>query len=293
VALDGLFALRPLLWIPAVALFGAGSAWAGAPGDARALAALLSILGAVHAANGWRDREGDRVNRKCLPVTRGEAGRTTLLCVGAACLALATLFAWATPSGPRWLLFVTLLLGAAYVIPPLEWKRRAGLDVLSQGLGYGVVAFLLGAGPAVARDPVYAARAALPYALGVMTVSVLTMLADEPGDRTSGQRTTAVALGPRRARDLALALAWGTTFSGWIALEAVPLLWGGVAAAAISLGRVREGPGWTPVVIALQLAFLALLGPRNPMPVAFAVAAGLAVSLYNRFRWGISYPLPA
>jgi hypothetical protein len=147
-----------------------------------------------------------------------------------------------------------------------------------------VIAYLLGAGGAAMADPIRVARAAAPYALGVMTVSMLTMLADEPGDRLSGQRTTAVACGPRRARRLALALACGTLLVGQFALEYVPGLWGAVAVGVIVWGRNREGPAWTPAVIGLQLAFLGML--------AFAAVTGLVVALYNRCRWGISYPLP-
>jgi len=54
--LDRVFAIRPLLWIPAVAVYGAGRAWGfreAGRGDLRPgpLAALLLILAAVHAAN--------------------------------------------------------------------------------------------------------------------------------------------------------------------------------------------------------------------------------------------------
>jgi len=291
-ALDGLFALRPLLLIPAVALYGAGSAWARVPTDAAALGALLLLLGSVHAANAWRDREGDLLNRKGLPVTSGLVGRRALLLGGLACLAGALLLAARLPTWHRWLLLGTLALGAAYVAPPFELKRRAGLDLLSHGIGYGVVAFLLGAGGSVGTAP-RALAASLPYALGVLTVSLLTMMADEPGDREVGQRTSAVRLGRSGAARLLTALSWATAGAGLLALEAAPALWGVTACAMLAPGAPRDAASSTVAAIRLQLLFVALLAIRNPMPLVFALATGAAAAFYFRIRWGVAYPVGA
>ena len=301
--LDRIFAIRPLLWIPAVAVYGAGRAWefreSGREGFSPGpLAALLLILAAVHGANAWRDRDGDRLNRKGLPVWRGPVGGRSLLSVGLGAIVVAASLARGASLLEQGLLLVSFVLGLAYVAPPLELKRRPILDVLSHGAGYGVVAFLLGAAGRGGPDDLLRAGliASLPYALGIMTVSLLTMLADLEGDEKAGQRTTAVALGSRRAVAAATALAWATMAAGLWARDLTPALWGTLAAAILALG---PGPGsrtaasWNAVSVQLQLLFLAILAPQAPVALLVAILIGGATEAYNRWRWGVGYPLRA
>ncbi|HET9952398.1 MAG TPA: UbiA family prenyltransferase [Candidatus Eisenbacteria bacterium] len=295
--LDHAFALRPLLWIPAIALFEAGRAeaggaalppWAALP----PLLSLLGMLGAVHVANGWRDRAGDRLNRKGGAVASGAIGAPALLAIAATALALAALAALLSPATPavRLSLLASLLLGLAYVAPPLEAKRRPVFDLAAQALGYGVCAFLLGAHASAEAGGGWAwIRVAVPYALGVAAVGVVTMLADREGDERAGQRTTAVALGERRSAALALALALLTAGAGLAEGRWAPALWGLLAAAWLGLGEPRRA--WNRVAVGLQLAFLILLAPRTPMPVAAALALGAAAALYDRSRGGAGYPI--
>ncbi|HEX7076995.1 MAG TPA: UbiA family prenyltransferase [Candidatus Eisenbacteria bacterium] len=336
-ALDLLFALRPLLWIPAVALYGAGSAWGsaaraaaragggsrgaarfpGADGPASGtgpwetalpLASLLLILAAVHAANAWRDREGDRRNEKGRALARGLVSRGDLARAGALAVALAAAIAIAPPLTPavRALLVAAAALGAAYAAPGISLKERAGLDLASHAAGYGVVAFLLGAAvsgalpdgsPAAWRDALFAS---LPYAIGVGSVSLLTMIADAPGDAAAGQRTLAVRLGADRSWALAGLLAWGAALTGLIAVEAAPAIWGVAAGATLGLGPDRSrrtaagAPGARRVnrlAIGLQLLFLALLLPLAPWTGVVAAVLGVAASAYDRVRFGEGYPL--
>lgn len=303
-SLDLIFAVRPLLWIPAIAIFAAGRAWgereAGASRfEAASLGSLLLILGAVHAANAWRDRAGDRWNAKGLPVRAGYARGRSLLLVALVSLGGAAALAAGASGLERWLLLASLLLGAAYVAPPLELKRRPGWDLLSHGIGYGIVAFLLGAAGTGALEQAgsfpRALAAASPYALGILSTSLLTMVADRYGDEIVGQRTTVVSLGAARAATLSLALAWGALLLGIWRGELVPALWGAVAVTVLGLGAEPEpGAGaWNALAIRLQLVFLAILAPVALAPLAMALLLGLATELYNRWRWGAGYPLSA
>ena len=302
---DLIFAARPLLWIPAVALYGAGRAW-GLRGRHHAdfhwepLGALLLILAAVHAANAWRDRDGDRWNAKGLPVVRGEVRGGALAALAAAALAAAAALTMESSAVERWFLLASLLLGVAYVTPPVELKRRAGWDLLSHGIGYGVIAFLLGAaGTGALQSAAGFARplvASGSYALGILTTSLVTMLADRAGDERAGQVTTAVRLGCERSADGALLLAWATLAAALATLELVPALWAVVAVTALATGekpRERSAASWNSLAVGLQLLFLALQAPWAPFPLAAAAIIGLATAGYNRWRWGVGYPLPA
>lgn len=312
--LDHLFALRPLLWIPAIALFEAGraaggGAWWPSPRVAPALVSLLAILGAVQLANGWNDRAGDRINRKGREVASGALRGWDLAALGAALLILALVAATCpiVSPGARVALLGALGLGAAYVTPPLEWKRRPGLDLLAQASGYGVVAFLLGieSSPSSGQALSASLARALPYALGIAAVGVITMLADRTGDDAVGQRTTVVALGPRRSVNLALGLAVATSAAGLAVGAWAPGLWGLLAIAAMALfapagppsraergiGGGGEREGWNRIAIALQVAFVLLLLPCTPVPLLSACVIGAAAAAHDRSRGGQGYPI--
>jgi 4-hydroxybenzoate polyprenyltransferase len=267
------------------------------------LIALLLILAAVHAGNAWRDREGDRANRKGYPVGMGLVGIRSLFVLGGGAVVGAALLSLGVSGFERCLLIASLLLGISYTAPPLELKRRPCFDLLAQGLGYGFCAFLLGAagtgviGPSgSAGASAHAFAAALPYALGIVTVSLVTMLADRAGDERVGQRTSVVALGPRRAAAVASALAWATMTVGLWNGELTPALWGATAGTILSLTPDPNliSPGsWNARSIWLQLLFLGILAPISPAPICFALLMGAVTDRYNRWRWGVGYPLQA
>ncbi|MBI4364447.1 MAG: UbiA family prenyltransferase [Candidatus Latescibacteria bacterium] len=303
--------MRPLLWIPAVALFESGRT-AGAPAGAGwrmdlgglpsvgALFSLLLILGAIHAWNALRDERSDRENRKGRVLASGLVTRRGLLFLAAVCLAGAVLAAWAAASPARATLAASLLLGAAYVLPGIELKRRAGWDLAANALGYGGLAFLLGAqSGASGSDAGGHARAAavhaVPYVLGVGAITLCTMLADREGDSSSGQRTSAVVLGEEAGASCAAGLALSCALAGFLARDLVPLVWGSIAGVALSLGaaRVRGRDAWNRTAVRLQCLFIAVLLPRAWLPLVWALAWGGAATLYHRVRFGVTYPAVA
>ncbi|MEK7314566.1 MAG: UbiA family prenyltransferase [Candidatus Eisenbacteria bacterium] len=309
---DHLVALRPLLWIPAIALFEAGRAegggtWWPSLAALPALVSLLSILSAVHLANGWNDRAGDRLNRKGVGLASGALRGRTVAVMGGVLLLLALVSGACliVSSGARLALLAALGLGAAYVTPPLEWKRRPGLDLLAQAAGYGVVAFLLGAesSPSAGTKSLSPLERAIPYAFGIATVGLITMLADREGDEAVGQRTTVVTLGRRSAVSLTLGLAAATSIAGLASGAWTPGLWGILALAAVALFAPPEGgaPGdgdgdrerarWNRIAVALQITFVLLLVTRALLPFVAASVLGVAAAAHDRHRGGHGYPV--
>jgi 4-hydroxybenzoate polyprenyltransferase len=303
-ARDAIAALRPRLWIPAIALFEAGRTLpTPGTGDSSvataiswptleawpALVSLLALLGAVHVGNAWRDRESDRVNRKGGAIASGSmAGGEAALLAGT-CLAVALAAAAVVPGPARLLLLAAAGLGFLYVVPPFEAKRRPGLDLATQAAGYGVVAFLIGAEAGGRLGPGTWLRS-IPYASGIASVSLLTMIADRKGDRAAGQRTLAVRLGLRGSHEAAIGLAVVTAAGGLLLSDAVPALWGVVAAAWLSLGSRaapdRPSGSWIRDAVLLQLALLALLAPCTPFPLVVSLALGGPAMLEARRRSG-------
>ncbi|WP_106402909.1 UbiA family prenyltransferase [Actinocorallia populi] len=152
---------------------------------------------AVLAINDAYDLEGDLLNpRKNTPLTAGRIseGGAKAAAYGAAALALLLSLAVRPEMALAALGF--LACGWIYSVPPLKWKNRAGLDVLSNCTG---LAFPVLGGWAAVRPldgfPWAAAAAVLLVEIALYTP---TMIPDIESDRASGYTTMAVRIGAGR-----------------------------------------------------------------------------------------------
>ena len=152
------------------------------------------------------------------------------------------------------------LLAAEYSAPPLRFKTTPFLDSLSNGLYVlpGAAAFAAVAGH---HPPVLAVAGGWLWAMGMHTFSAIP---DVEPDRTAGVRTTATALGARRALAYCaacwLAAAGAFALLDWrlgALLLAYPLL---VLAIARSNVDVERAYWWYPAVNALVGMVLTLGG---------------------------------
>lgn len=158
------------------------------------------IWGSTLLYNDYQDLRADRANprRARDPLVLGEVAPQQALW-GARVLAVLGL-AVAAFVGPFFLAAMAscLVLSWAYSAPPLRLKGRAGLDVLVNVVGIGVLCTLAGwslaaplrdfPGPFMAQPVLLLASAYIP-----------TTLVDYPTDRAFGYDTIAVRLGPGRA----------------------------------------------------------------------------------------------
>ena len=114
---------------------------------------------------------------------------------------------------------VCLVLSVVYSMPPLRFKARAGLDVLTNATGYG--ALTLYAGWAAADQPFVSPIVNVVMAFFCFFVGFypLTQIYQFAEDRKRGDSTLALALGKENALRVALASV-GVGF-GFLALEAV------------------------------------------------------------------------
>jgi 4-hydroxybenzoate polyprenyltransferase len=313
--LDHVAFLRPLLLAPAATTFllgrAAAQAWSrGAGGGAApvasgardaALAALAlgAVLVATHVANQLADRESDRANGK-LPYLSGG-----LVSVRAARVLLgASLAAWvglvvALPASLAALEGVALALGAAYAMPPLALKARAGWDLAANAIGYGGVAYAIGwesasrAGAPALAPPELAALAAgaAPWALAVGGVFAATTVVDEPGDRAAGSRTLAVRLGPGAARRIAALLMLAAAAAAAVTGARAALLLAGLALLPLMAPLVR--PSRAADHVAFQASALLPTGYvaiRWPLFGAALAATFVVVRVYHARRFGLAYP---
>ena len=287
--LDFIFALRPLVLVPAWSFFLLGfGATAGADFPAQRFLLLSAVLAAVHLVNQVADRDSDRINAKGFFLQRGIFRPRTYVVAALALLAGALGVAFVDRAAP-WRLAAAAALGLAYSVPPLRFCARPGLDVVANACGYGGLATWIGAGDGAIAGP-WAARLAACM-LAVAAVFLHTTLLDVTGDARTGKHTTGSVLGCARTRALAAAAA--VTASLLAAFAASPLLLGAcVPLALLALAAWGAPHRVTSVVVSVGGTTLFAIAASVQMPL-FAVALGGLVLLtraYYARRFALAYP---
>jgi 4-hydroxybenzoate polyprenyltransferase len=248
------------------------------------------LMGSVYILNQIFDRDTDRLNQKLHLLAEGYISLRTawVECVAliVISLALSVLFS------PAYRVFILLSLGLGilYSAPPFKLKGRPILDILSNSIGYGCLAFMVGWLTAGKYDPAHLLKS-IPYVLAVAAVFINTTVPDIDGDKKTGNITTGVFLGIQ-----------GTTILALIAIlgAAVISLWQGdllclipsLAATPLFLWAALD-PRVKPAMIAYQLSggvLVILLCLLFPWYLALLLATFGALYGYHKLRFGLNYP---
>lgn len=258
------------------------------------LFSFTALIGAVYIINQIADRESDLANRKLFFLPHGIVS-VRAAWIEACLLTAASLVTGFLLVSPLFtvILALSLILGAAYSLEPVRFKKRPVLDVLSNAAGNGILNTLAGwiASGAPLSNPV----ALLPYPLAVASVHLTTTLADIEGDSRLGLRTSGVVLGRR----------WGLIISTALMLSAAgaaaaignrPAFYASVLSLPIFLIPVRSSPK--------TASASGVLLPAKTATLIFSVTAGFlfplyipllalvigGTRLYYRRRFGMTYP---
>lgn len=293
---DRFFLLRPLVLVPAVTFFLLGyrdareGAEAGQGPFLLAAVCYALLMGSVYVVNQIADIESDKANEKLFVLHQGmvSSGEAIALAVVLSVVSMAV----ALTIGGRTALYfgLSLLLGLAYSVPPVALKRRFPFDLLANALGYGVLAYASGWSVVEGSGHPEVMRA-VPFALCVGGVFVLTALADREGDESSGFKSTGVVLTPIQCAILAL-------FLVALALPVALLVRNQIAAAGsiVSLplfayAALRVGPRAVKIAYRCGSAiFVLIVGLLHPVfLVVVLVVLGLARLYYSR-RFALNYP---
>jgi len=297
---DYLFLLRPILFVPLWALTLLGYFWA--EGGTYRLAwlpqgrLLLSLflysllMGSVYVLNQIFDRDSDRLNRKLYLLAKGyvnlRAAWVECFLLIVVSLSLSLLFS------PAYRVFILLSLGLGilYSAPPFKLKGKPILDILSNSIGYGCLAFMVGWLSLGTYDVGHLLKS-LPYVLAVAAVFINTTVPDIEGDRKTGNITTGVFLGIRGTTILALlailgAVASSLALGDWLCLiastAATPLfVWAAIR------GRVK------PAMMAYQLgggALVIILCILFPWFLVLLLLTYGSLKLYHKARFRMNYP---
>jgi len=206
---DHIFFLRPLLILPIWAPLLLGYVAAGGSGlDLVFIKLLLLGLflgGGIYGLNQIFDIEGDRLNRKNLPIALGHVSIP-------AAWAMTIFFDVAALATAIWIgimpaafTVVGVLFGFLYSHPKFRFKDKPWQAVLLNALGHGTLVYVIG-WSSIDILKLEILYRVLPYALAFAGVYLATTIPDISGDRAVGKRTLAVLKGEKYTTILSFAL---------------------------------------------------------------------------------------
>ena len=251
------------------------------------------LMGAVYIVNQIADRETDAHNDKLYLVAQGYVKLQILKWQVGVLVALSILLSlFVFPENTAYLILILLSigLGFAYSVRPVRLKRIPIADLCANAIGYGGIAFLVG-WTTVTPIGVEAVCRSLPYLFSVAAAFVNTTLPDVKGDSVSGDNTTGVWLGKRRACLLSLvlliaAIVSAVLFRDWIA--------GATSAVCLPVFiYMNFYPKQNVIIWATRIGILTLSLCASVLFPFYLLWFAVVIFLtrwYYSFRFGIRYP---
>jgi 4-hydroxybenzoate polyprenyltransferase len=303
--LDYLFVLRPILLVPAWTMLLAGhyraqlASAAVKPGwnwylpkDLWVTIALYSaLMGAVYIVNQIFDVETDRLNKKLFLVSEGYVSKKAVSIEAAVLMAAAFTVSYRYFSAP-YLLFVifSATLGLLYSVPPFKLKARPFLDMLANGIGYGLLAFATGwlSRGTYSKEIILSA---MPYVLAVSAVYLNTTIPDYASDKATGNVTTGVFLGGKATVWMALAFMAASLGASVYLDDKLCLVASGCALPLFIMAAFTQKMRW--VMLAYQagsLVLVMLIGLVYPVFFVMLLVTYMALKYYHKWRFKMNYP---
>ncbi|MBM3237409.1 hypothetical protein FJZ31_14055 [Candidatus Poribacteria bacterium] len=251
------------------------------------------LMGSVYIVNQITDAKTDDINNKLYLVAQGYVklkfikAESIILLLGAMVL---TVYWFTTNYFYFLLILLSIILGMAYSVPPVRLKGKPILDLLSNSVGFGFIAFAVG-WTTNAELSIQSFIISLPYIFCVGAGFVNTTLLDLKGDEKSGDKTIGVLLGVKKSCILStflltIALMFSIILKDYMALSVsllcLPLF--------IYMTLTHK---FSAITMATKLSILLLsLFTAILIPYYFLLLVGtlLVVKWYYLKRFGIKYP---
>jgi 4-hydroxybenzoate polyprenyltransferase len=247
-------------------------------------------MGGIYIINQIIDIESDRINKKLYLLPQG------YIKVSHAWIETAILFiiAWglAIPFSIQFkiILLLSMIFGLLYSIPPFKFKGRPFFDLFSNSFGYGVLAFSLG-WVTYAYFSWLTLLHSLPYFFAVGAVFINTTIPDINGDKKTGEITTGVFLGAKKAYWLAVGFIFVSLI---LSIYLRDWICGVTASCALPLyiwAAIRRSLKICFISIRIGAPILALLvGIKFLWFIPLLALVFLSLRLYYKYRFNIIYP---
>jgi 4-hydroxybenzoate polyprenyltransferase len=295
---DGFFLARPTLLFPVWAFFLAG--YRILPGEspdlrmsgfspAGAVMAVTLVMAGAYVVNQIFDEETDRINGKLFLIPRGIVSHGAAWAEAAVLAVLGVGLGFVLDLGLGCVLSTLFVLSAGmYNFPPVRWKDRPVMGLLTNMVGGGLI---LWSGWAAQRGWSACPVGMAGYMLAAGAVFFATTLPDMEGDRRTGKRTFAVRYGMKATMVWALVLEAAAAASAVLVgdwMLAVPglLVLPFFLMAALKPGIARAS--WA--VHSLVIGLCGSVTVRFPMFGAVVAAVFFASRWYYKSRFDFSYP---
>ncbi len=249
------------------------------------------IFGSAFVINQLHDLEGDRANRKLGTLERELVSEREALWL--AWLLFGAGILLALQLGLVNLLLTLgffLLTGVIYNKPPLTAKDRPLLGPLTLVLAYAVLV-LQGAALAGWKPLGLALWTGLPICLAGLSISLLTTLPDQEGDRLAGKVTFALRYGVDRTWIGALLLMASAFLLAW--LESDPqVMYPALVAGGLMVWGLLTKPAERAGGVARWAIFLQALAlvPNYPLYGLLMLVYYFGARMYYRHRFELDYP---
>lgn len=298
--LDLIFVTRPVVLVPVIgfSLFGVKIAseervlwqWISLETVCKLAIFTLSVA-AVYIANQLEDYDVDADNDGFpLLVKSGLSKRSATLFT----LFLALLSLLLPLGYGDWVLslfsLATLIIGYLYCFKPFYFTGRPIFDFLSNGLGYGLVAFLVGWN-CIKPLSAGALLAAVPYITMMFAGSISSTLPDMAGDEKHQKITTAVKLGKVNAHILATFFLLVTLVLGWCFTDYVAMISAGAALPVYILYLIKPTQSLMEATYKVGGGIsMLVIGFVYPLFILLGVLVTLVTILYFRIFHNVVYP---
>lgn len=306
--IDYVFLLRPTLLLPVWAFFLVGAHTSKIRGlfdlkpvfklDTPIIGGLFAytlLMGAVYVMNQIYDIETDRRNKKLFLLSEGYIGLNTAwiftsLLIILSYVTIRVLFA--NNANINWIWALSLALGIMYNVPPLKFKGKPILDLLSNAIGYGALNVMFGIYAVGYSEPVSKMFiSVLPYVFAVGSVFLLTTIPDIPGDREAKEFTTGVVFGSKPTALFAFILMISAFLSATLLRNPI-IFYPSLFSLPLYLRAfLRTDDPTAKLAYRLSAAIFAIvLSIKIPLYFLLGVLTFIALKLYYRWRFQIDYP---
>jgi len=298
---DYLFILRPLILIPVWDFFLIGSYLARQKGGFTieiifGLMIYTFIMGGVYILNQITDIETDKINKKLFLLSGGYIKTKYAYIEMSILWILAIVFSLQFSKTFIIFIFVSLLMGILYSLPPIKLKGKPILDTLSNGIGYGMINF--GVGWLVFRNfEWFMFLKFLPYFLSICAVFINTTIVDIEGDKKVGEKTTGVFLKEGVSYIASTILMAGAVIISLILKDIICLIPAGISlpvfiyVASYFFLKNKINRKFTIASFRLPgLVFTIITAYLYPWYLLLVIVILVGMRVYYKYRFGMTYP---
>ncbi len=305
--LDLFFLIRPPMLIPVWTFFLAGS-WRSKSLPVGAVPSFIKesllleshfwlsfiayslLLGSIYIVNQIVDRESDRLNEKLFLIPLGIVSIKLALTISGILVIVSFAITFSYGLIYAFFLFLSLIIGLLYSISPFRFKGRPVIDIFSNGIGYGALAFGIG-WITSSNFSLKLLLFSIPYFFATASIFSVSTILDIEGDRRDGAVTSAVRFGKAAMLKISiitliLALLSALFLKDLLiittSLISLPLL--------LNVFLRKKRKFLTLYMRGSSYIFIILVAILFPWYLILLFLLYLISKFYYKFRFGINYP---